>query len=135
MAYSSEADILKMIPQAELAQLTAESGEDPDSQVVAEAISQADAEIDSYVGVKYPVPLTAVPEQIKALSVDLAIYHLYSRRSVVPPVRLRKYEDGVAFLKQVAAGQVTVPGIEGEPHTAELDSKTRLFSRDTLGEW
>lgn len=135
MAYCSQDDILKFIPQAELAELTAESGEVPDSLVVAEAIGQADGEIDSYLGVKYPVPLASVPAQIKALSVDLAIYRLYARRSVAPPVRRKKYEEGVAFLRQVAAGQVTVPGIGGEPYTAELDSEPRLFSRNTQGDW
>ena len=44
MAYCSEDDLLKMVPQSELADLTAESGEVPDSLVVAEAISKADAD-------------------------------------------------------------------------------------------
>ena len=58
MAYCSEDDLLKMIPQSELAELTAESGEVPDSLIIVEAISKAEAEIDSYLGVKYAVPLS-----------------------------------------------------------------------------
>jgi phage gp36-like protein len=140
MAYSVLEDLLKMIPEEELAQITTESGDDPDPTIVAEAISQADAEIDSYLGRRYQVPLSPVPPRVKALSVDLAIYHLYSRRSVAPPVRRQNYEAAVAFLKQVAAGQAVVEVSGGEPpgvnrDVGELTSATRVFRRDTLGEW
>ncbi len=140
MAYSVLEDLLKMIPEEELAQITTESGDDPDPAIVAEAISQADAEIDSYLGRRYQVPLSPVPPRVKALSVDLAIYHLYSRRSVAPPVRRQNYEAAVAFLKQVAAGQAVVEVSGGEPpgvnrDVGELTSATRVFRRDTLGEW
>ncbi len=37
------------------------------------------------------------------LAMDMALYHLYSRRSVVPAVRQQKYEAAVSFLKLVAA--------------------------------
>jgi phage gp36-like protein len=140
MAYSTQDDLLTMIPQAELAALTAESGEVPDGQVVAEAISRADAEIDAACGLRYAVPLAPVPERVKTLSADLAIYHLYSRRSVAPEVWRQKYLDALAFLKQVAGGQATLAGSGGEPpgatrEGAEMDSSQRIFSRDTLGEW
>jgi phage gp36-like protein len=140
MAYCSEDDLLKMIPQAELAELTAESGEVPDSLIINEAISKAEAEIDAYLGVSYVVPLAAPPGRVKGLAVELAIYHLYSRRSVVPPVRQRNYEEAVAFLKQVAAGQIMIVGLQGELPTVtkevtDFTSAIRVFSRDTLADW
>jgi len=140
MAYCSEEDLLKMIPQSELAELTAESGEVPDSLIIAEAISKAEAEIDSYLGVKYVVPLAAPPARVKTLAVELAVYHLYSRRSVMPPVRQQNYEEAVAFLKQVAAGQVVIVGPQGEPPTvakevADFTSAIRAFSRNTQADW
>ncbi len=140
MAYCTEDDLLKMIPQPDLADLTVETGEVPDSLIIAEAISKAGAEIDAYLGVKYVVPLASAPDQVKALAVDLAIYHLYSRRSVVPPVRQQKYEAAVAFLTQVAAGQAVIVGPRGELPTVAKEvtdaaSAARAFTRDTLGEW
>ena len=140
MAYCSEDDLLKMIPQSELAELTAESGEVPDSIIIMDAISKAGAEIDSYLGVRYVVPLATPPDRVKALAVDLAIYHLYSRRSVVPPVRQQKYDAAVAFLKQVAAGQLVIAGPQGELPTvakkvAEATSAIRAFTRDTQADW
>jgi phage gp36-like protein len=142
MAYCTQNDLLTLIPQQELAELTADSGDTPDSQVVAEAIQRADAEIDSYLGMRYGPPLTAVPDQVKGLSMDIALYHLYSRRSVAPTVRLQKYTAAVAFLKLVAAGEAMLeeagdPASGGDQVQAgvEFSSATRIFSRDTQGNW
>jgi phage gp36-like protein len=123
-----------MVPEDELAQLTAEEGEVPDPQVVAEAVARADAEIDSYLALRYPVPLVPTPGRVKALSVDLALYHLYSRRGLAPEVRRRRYADAVAFLRQVAAGQAVLDGAGGEA-PEEITGAVRLFSRDGLGNW
>lgn len=136
MAYCSQSDLLTMISQEELAELTAETGDLPDPLVVNEAIARADAEIDAYLGSRYSVPLSPTPPRIKALAVDMAIYHLYSRRSVAPPVRREKYEAAIAFLKEVAAGTLALAesaGAAGE--VADFGSAARLFSRAGLRDW
>ncbi len=133
MAYCTIDDIMKMIPPVELAELTAESGDLPDEAVVMEAIGKAEAEIDSYLQVRYALPLSSVPAVLKSLGVDLAIYHLYARRSVMPPVRQQQYEAGIAFMKAVAAGQAGLAGMEAQ--TVDVNGPVRLFSRDNLGDW
>ena len=52
--------------------------------VVEEAIAKADGEIDAYLGLRYQLPLMGIPAQVRSLSVEIALYHLYSRRSVMP---------------------------------------------------
>jgi phage gp36-like protein len=140
MGYCSQNDILKMISQEEMAELTAEAGDLPDTQVVEEAIAEADSEIEAYIGSRYMVPLSPVPPRIKALSVDMAIYHLYSRRSVIPPVRREKYEAAVAFLKEVASGLAVLEGQSGvvsesSGDVAGFSSACRIFSRDSQKDW
>jgi phage gp36-like protein len=140
MAYCSSDDLLNLIPAAELAQLTSESGDLPDLAVAADAIARAAAEIDAYLRVRYQTPLSPVPPQVRALCLDLALYHLYSRRSVAPLIRRQKYEAGVAFLRQVAAGQAVLAEDGAELPAAnrevgEIASGTRLFSRATLADW
>lgn len=140
MAYCNQDDILKMVPQEELTELTADTGDTPDPEVVTEAIAKADAEIDAYLGTRYAAPLSPVPAQVTSLSVDMAIYHLYTRRSLAPQVRRQKYEAALVFLQRVAAGEVVLEGMGGElPGTqhqgVEAEAATRLFSRDTLGNW
>ncbi len=140
MAYCTQSELLHLVSQEELAELTTEAGEVPDSQMVAQAIARAEDEINAYLGVRYQIPFNPVPAKIRGLAADLALYGLYSRRSVVPAVRRQRYEDALSFLKQVAAGQVVLEGLEGavsgkgaEP--AEMTSAARLFSRDQLGDW
>lgn len=140
MAYCTESDLLSLIPQKELAELTTDSGDLPDSQVVTEAIDRADAEIDAYLGSRYTLPLTPVPDQVKGLSMDMALYHLYSRRSVAPPVRRQKYEAALSLLKQIAAGEAVVEGAselltESAQVESEFSSATRIFSRTTQENW
>ena len=107
--------------------------------MVENAIDKAAAEINSYLGVRYPLPLAAAPAQLRNLAVDMALYHLYSRRSIMPPVRRQKYEAAVAFLKQVAAGQAIVYGA-GDPagdnrQVEEFSGASRVFDREDLSEW
>ena len=139
MAYCTQSDLITMIPLKELAELTADSGDTPDSQVADEAIHRADAEIDAYLGMRYTLPLSPLPDQVKGLSIDMALYHLYSRRSVVPTVRRQKYEAAISFLKLVAEGEAVVEDVASDPPPesdqvlvgSEFASATRVFTRNT----
>ncbi len=138
MAYCTQSDLITMIPVKELAELTADSGDTPDSEVVNEAINRADAEIDAYLGMRHTLPLSPLPDQVKGLSIDMALYHLYSRRSVAPTVRRQKYEAAVAFLKLVAAGEAILEDAGDSPSSgeqvlvgSEFSSATRVFTRNS----
>lgn len=139
MPYSTGDDLIKLMPALELARLTAESGDEPDAAVVAEAISKADGEINAYIGVRYRLPLTTVPDVVKSMSVDIAIHHLYTRRGIENAVRRAKYDDAVKFLQKLVAGQAHLEGADGleEAGAAELvtevSSAPRVFDRDKLG--
>jgi phage gp36-like protein len=139
MGYCTQNDLLTMISQEELAELTSDSGDLPDPFVVEEAIALATGEIDAYLGSRYALPLMPTPPRLKALAVDMAIYHLYSRRSVVPTVRRDKYQAGLAFLKAVAAGTMGLTGPEEAAGTtgevAGFSGEIRLFTRTSLKDW
>jgi phage gp36-like protein len=138
MAYCTQDDLLKLVPEAEMAQLTTESGDVPDSEVVSEAIAKAAAEIDAYLAVRYVLPLTEVPAQVKHLAADMAIYHLYSRRGMMQEIRREKFKDAIAFLKDVAAGRAEIIGATGveipgdAEQVTEFSSSERVFSRDKM---
>jgi len=135
MAYCTKDDLDKLLPAQELLELTADSGTSPDLTVINECINKAAAEIDSYLGLRYQVPFADVPARVQALAVDLAIYHLYSRRSVVPAVREKNYHQGLAFLREVAAGKAVLgDGAEANRLTPRVDpsSAPRFFSRQKL---
>ncbi len=123
MSYCTQDDIEKLIPTEDLAVLTTEGGSAPDEAVVADCIAKADAEIDGYLGIRYQVPLSPVPDLVKAMSVDLAIYNLHKRRPLLPmPETCRQsYVDRISFLKSVVAGNATVGASAAEPPAVSQD--------------
>lgn len=138
MTYCVQADIEKLVPIQELAELTTESGTTPDGNIITECIVKADGEIDAYCKKCYAVPFSPVPGIVKAMSVDIAIYHLYSRRSAVPDIRKYRYENAIKFLTAVAHGELLIPGptpSETGGGTLQLSSAERVFSRDLLSDF
>jgi phage gp36-like protein len=140
MAYSALDDLKKLLPEERIIELTddAESGA-VDQGVLNEAIAQADAEIDGYLGERYSVPLATVPSVIRKLSVDMAVYHLYSRRAEdIPETRKDRYRHAVRFLEGVARGTVSL-GVAPVPSaptdsSAETNKSTdgNVFTREKL---
>lgn len=109
MAYATLTDLKKTLSEAQLIQLTDDAGLGlVDQPTIDKAIADADAEIDSYLGGRYTVPLSPVPALVNRLSADLAIYHLYSRRMSVPEQREKRYEASVDLLKMLSKGTATL---------------------------
>lgn len=136
MDYCTQNDIEKRIGTADLAGLADYDGDgSPDSDVVSAAIGDACSLIDSYLSVRFTVPVSPVPDVLRTRAVNLSVYFLHlGRDSATEDVR-RQYEDDVAWLRQVVAGDVSL-GIE--PSAAEGDrapgvhyeGQPRIFGRD-----
>lgn len=143
--YCTLTDITALIPEQTVINLTDDSGIGVIEQAsVDAAISDADAEIDSYCAGRYLVPFgsalgTTVPAVIVKVSVDVAIYNLYSRcAEKIPESREARYKNAIALLKEIAKGVVTlgqVPAPEANPQGSnrpETVSSPRLFTRESL---
>ena len=135
MAYSTQDDLLEQITEAELIELTDDAGDgEVDSEVVARAIADADATIDAYCQGRYGVPLSPVPAMIRAVSVDMAIYNLLSRKNEeVPKVRDDRNRNAVRFLERVAEGKIrlgaSTPAQANTEHSVSIESGGRIFTR------
>jgi len=126
MAYSSKADIQKEISDDELIGLTDDEGAGIINEAkITAAIARADAMIDSYCGQIETVPFVIVPPVIKQHSITIAIYFLFARRSAVPEIRRKNYEDAIAHLKDVAAGKATIGA------TTEADYDDQILASHT----
>lgn len=140
MPYCTLDDMAALLPGATLIELTDDEGSGVvDEDIVSEAVMQADAEIDSYCGGRYGVPLSPAPELIRKLSADIAIYHLYSRRvAQMPELRKERYRGAVRMLENIARGLVTLgPDTAAQDirhHEAETNkpTDTNTFSRGGL---
>jgi phage gp36-like protein len=138
--YSTLDDIKKLAPEDTLIQLSDDEGLGTINQArVDEAIEQADAEIDSYCGGRYSVPFSTTPDIVKKLSVDIAIYNLYSRKvEEIPETRAQRYKNAIRQLEAISKGTISL-GVDPAP-AAPTDSSaetnkptdTNVFARDKL---
>ena len=138
MAYCTKDDILEQLDEETLLQLTDDYGVGQvDDNKVTRAIADADATIDAYCQGRYEIPLSPVPPKIRNLSVDLAIYHIYSRREeVTPEIRKDRYREAMRFLKDVAGGKAQLgaatPAAKTTGDSVEIEQSDRMFTRDKL---
>lgn len=140
MSYCAQADLLKRIDETTLIALTDDNNVAIDTDVLAAAIADADALIDSYAGSKHSVPMSPVPEVVTAASCDLTLYNLYSRRDLgVPEVRQKRRDETVAWLRDVSKGVVSLgeDDPDGTPNSGHGvivsdDNPDRLFTRSAL---
>lgn len=141
MAYCTQDDILEQISEETLIQLTDDDNVgEVDADKVARVIANADAEINSYCGMKYRVPFTIVPPMIRAASVDIAIYNLRSRRMGASDTEKERYRERISWLKDVAKGIATLgendpDGVPTEVQAPEISCNGRIFSRETMSGW
>ena len=140
MTYATQADLSDRFGATELAQLTDRtSGLVIDTAVLARALADADAEIDSYLATRYALPLASTPVVLVRLAADMARYRLYDDR-VTESVRVR-YQDAVSLLKRLASGEVRLDGAATPPAAASDSSgiavraPDRVFSADVLANY
>jgi len=140
MAYCTSDDVQTRIGEEDLAALADYDGDgEADEAVVEQAIRSAEALIDSYLAVRFSVPVVKpddeCPDALKTRAVNLAVYFLrLGRDSVTDDVRAQ-YEDDVAWLQQVVAGAVSL-GFEPTPNESaaaprvRYETQPRIFGRD-----
>ncbi len=141
MSYATPQDLINRYPNRDLVQL---SNEDPtittiNTTVLQQALDDASAEIDGYLGGRFTLPLTDVPEVLDRLTCDVAIYRLQSLRPIhdLADAR-RRYDDALAMLTKVATGEMTLGiGADGHetaiaPGAEEVEGLRRIFSRKRM---
>jgi len=130
MAYCTQTDIEERIGSAELVLLADHNNDGTaDANVVARAIGDAGAFMDSFLAVRYAIPIVApVPDTIETRAINIAVYFLrLGRDSVTDDVRAQ-HRDDIAWLMRVADGKLSLE----EPVASGVRSQVqdRLFGRD-----
>lgn len=139
MSYCTYEDLEARLGADDLAALADHDGDgtaDPD--VVAGAIGSAEALIDSYLSVRFAVPVALAggecPPVLGTRAVNLAVYFLRLGRDSVTPDARAQYEDDIHWLGQVVAGHVSL-GVEPSPSEGagaprvRYETQPRLFGR------
>jgi len=135
MSYATQADLEARFGVDELTQLTDRAGAGvPDATIVARALSDAAAEIDTYLASRYALPLSPVPTVLARIACDIARYRLWEDRAS-DEVR-RRYEDNVRLLEGIAKGVLSLglPEADAAPALAEASlGNRRVMSRAGTG--
>ena len=139
MSYATPQDIINRYSNQDLVQLT---NEDPaaitiNSAVLQQALDDASAEIDGYLGARFVLPLSDPPSVLNRLAADIAMYRVQSLRPIHDLADARKrYDDAVAMLTRVAAGELTLgiaaDGRETAASADQAEGPARVFNRSTL---
>jgi phage gp36-like protein len=139
MAYATAQD---MEDQFGLRELTALTDRDNvgvvDEAVLARALSDADAEIDSYLAGRYPLPLSSSYPVLARHAANMARYYLTGAEATeTEPVRVR-YKDAIRYLESIRDGKTRL-GAEGAEQVAagrvSVVGGDRVFTSDSLSDF
>ena len=126
MAYATQDDIITLYSEDALYVADRDGDGVVEADSVARALTSASGEIDSYIGVRYGLPLVvaegdAASELLKQFCVDIAIYRLALARDVLSEEHRRRYEDTIKHLDKIAKGtaSLNLPG-PVDPDTGEV---------------
>ena len=134
MSYTTAAELVSRYGEVELIQLSDRGGSGLlDDTVIAQAIGDADAEIDRFLAGRYAVPLVPVPDVIARAAQELARYFLFAAAGAVPDIVKDRYAATVRWLELVGKGSLAL-GIEpAAPPTGgdavEMTSSAPLWDR------
>lgn len=131
--YITEAELTARFENdEELAKLTRtdDSTGQPDSTILNEVIDGVEAEIESYLAVRYQVPVSVTATNIANKNVlrkhglAMCAWVIYGGNQDAPKSIKDLYEQAIEWLKAIAAGEAVLP----QPSTA-----TSTVSRDGIG--
>ena len=136
MAYATKADLDKRVTQDELIRITDEGDLGVvDTDKVDAAIEAADLEIDTYLGKRYTLPLATVPAILTSISVDLALWNLYSIADAdgMPKTRQDRRDNAIKLLVMLSSGEISLGATDPLVGQASFNAEERIFTRGSMG--
>ena len=117
MIYSTTEEFLGSAPEHLLIELAGNlETNEPDTTAIERALNDASAEIDGYIGSRYPLPLSTVPDSLRRICNDIALYRLMNLRAMGDIEDARgRYKDAISFLKDIIRGEASL----GLPEVSE----------------
>lgn len=83
--------------------------------------SRAEGDLEAYLGGRYDIAVElaktggARNKYLVSLSLDLAIYYIYTLQEIIPAHRTRLYDQAIAMLKMIQKGDSVLPGVDPAP--------------------
>jgi len=114
--YCTAEQLEAFLGTAELVDLSDRDGQNEINQArVDDALTYADGLINGYVGRRYPLPLSVVPQLLTDIAIDLAHYRLYPQ---APLEHVKDaYEAALRQLRDISEGRLALDLGDGESVT------------------
>lgn len=94
-----------------------------DEALVARAIADSAGVIDSYLSVRYDLPLATVPDFLRRICVNIAVYTIAIDGDRLTDEYRRRYEDAIDHLKRIADGKAGLGLQQGEDGADTADQR------------
>lgn len=118
MSYATVQNMIDAFSEQEMVDITDKTGSGViGAAEMLAALESADAEIDSYLAGRYPVPLTPVPRVIMLWACEIARYRLYKSKPLDAVVE--RYKAAIRSLENVAKGVIKL-GAEPPAQTVSV---------------
>lgn len=110
-----------------------------DSTVMSNALSDADATIDSYVSGLPGWPFDPTPDSFERIACDLALYYAAQPANAATESQRQRYEDAIQYLRDVGTQKIRLPQVAEEAFVASdaaadiVQNTDRVFTRTKLG--
>lgn len=148
MPYASEQDLVDAYGADRILMLAMAANGTRDEAKITRCLDGASAVIDGYLSLRYTLPLSVAPPLLKDACVVIAAYRLASDPAALSEDMRKRYEDAIAFLKDVARGfagigvattaqqqaanAAATPSPFAGPQVVVEESVPRMFSRRLL---
>ncbi len=123
MAYAAQTDLVPLrMSTKDLTELTDDDFTGQiNTAIVSAALEEASGRVDSYCRGRYVTPLQ-VGDDVKALTLDIAVYLLFSRRreTRITDTVQQRFDQAIAFLKDISAAKASLdqPATQANPQSS-----------------
>lgn len=127
--YCTSKDMIDRFGKQELIELTDRDGSAGDivEEVLNQAVDDASATIDGYLGGRYSLPLHIVPRVLARTACDLARYYLNDDVLGDEHQVAKRYKDGISYLEKVGRGILQL-GLDSNNARAESNNNTATIT-------
>ncbi|CAI8824487.1 DUF1320 domain-containing protein [Pseudomonas sp. IT-232MI5] len=131
MRYCTRADLGNAMPLITLTQLSNDdpAARQPDENVIANSVRQAEELVDGYLRGRYQLPLDPVPTVLRDAVLYLARHWLYQRRpeGALPDAVISARKDTLKLLESIRDGVITLglPSGHAMPEPGEIRVRAR----------
>ena len=133
MAYLTAGELEQRVGTDDFSAVADQDGDGiVESNAVSDAINDASAEIDSYLAVRYAMPLSGIPITVKRACVDISMYRLAGNKTTEEAEK--RYLRAVAWLRDVSKGLAGLGDVADDSASggSAFSAGTRVHTRTRL---